>query len=121
MSDETEGPFGSGGGGLDLHGLMQKAREVQERMQAAQEAGEQIRVEGNAGGGMVTCEANGHGTIIRLTIEPTLFEAGDREMLEDLVVAAVNQAQRRAKEAMGAEIGKAAGGLPLPADLTKLF
>lgn len=120
MTDDELGG-GPGPGGLNLGALMQKAREMQERMAEAQEAASRVKVEGNAGGGMVVAEANGHGTILRISLEPTLVASGDKEMLEDLIVAAVNQAQRRAKEAMQAEMGKVTGGLPIPADISKLF
>ncbi len=116
---DQNNPFGPGG--MDLGGLMQKAREMQDRMQEAQEAAARVKVEGNAGGGMVVAEANGHGTILRIVLEPSLVAGGDKEMLEDLIVAAVNQAQRRAKEAMQSEMGKATGGLPLPIDLSKIL
>lgn len=111
------------GGGLpfNLQGLVQKAREIQAEMQKAQADAARIQVEGQAGGGMVVATANGRGAILRVTIESSLIAGGDKEMLEDLVAAAVNQALTRAREAMQTEMQKAAGGLPIPADLAKIF
>ncbi len=107
----TDPPF-------DLGRLMQTARDLQGKLAAANEAAEKIEVEGNAGGGMVVAKANGHGQLVRLTIEPSILE--DREMVEDLVVAAVNQALTRAAEARQQQLSSATGGLPL-GDLSKLF
>lgn len=113
----------SEGGGMpfNLQGLMQKAREMQEKLQAAQEHAERVVVEGQSGGGMVVARANGRGVILRVTIEPTLLSGGDKELLEDLVAAAVNQALTLAREAMQQEMSKATGGLPIPSDLSRLF
>ena len=118
MADET-GPEFPGLGGLDLKALMGKAREGQERMRAAGEAASRIVRDGDAGGGMVKVQANGHGQVIRIQIDPVAFEAGDRELLEDLINAAVNQALERAKEAAEAEIRKVTGGLLSAVDLTR--
>lgn len=109
----------TGLGGLDLNALLGKAREMQERMRAAGEAASRIVCDGDAGGGMVKVQANGHGTLVSIRIDPLAFTAADREMLEDLVLAAGNQAITRAKEAAEAEIKKVTGGLLLPVDLTK--
>lgn len=114
---DSEGPRP----GLDLQGLMQSVKGVQERMQAAQETAGRITVEGNSGGGMVVARANGRGEILRVTIDPALITAGDKDMLEDLVAAAVNQAIQLGREAAKAEMAKATGGLPLPVDLTNLL
>ncbi len=107
-------------GGFDLGALLQKARSMQANMQEAQEKAAAIRVEGKAGGGMVVAVANGRGQIMRLTIEQSLLDTGDKEMLEDLTAAAVNQAYKLAKEALKAEMSKATGGLPMPFDLDGL-
>ncbi|MFT5430212.1 MAG: DNA-binding YbaB/EbfC family protein [Myxococcota bacterium] len=121
MTDSEDGGGNPFAGGLDVGALMSKAREMQAKMAEAQEAAANVRVEGNAGGGMVVAHANGHGQLLRLEIEQALFDAGDKSMLEDLIVAAVNQAQERGKEVMAGEVSKAAGGLPLPFDVSKLF
>jgi len=119
----SEGDGSNEGGGmpLDLSGLLNKAREVKERMETAQETAAQIRVEGNAGGGMVVAEANGNGQILRISIEQSLFEGGDKEMIEDLTVAAANQAINKGKAAMQDELSKVTGGIPMPFDISKIF
>ena len=72
--------------------LMKNAHEIQGRMKEMQEALRRLKVEGTAGGGMVTIEMNGQQQVLACRIEQSLFDSGDREMVEDLVVAAVNQA-----------------------------
>lgn len=117
-SDDGGNPFG---GGFDLSAILSQARDIQSRMQEAQESAAKVRVSGNAGGGMVVAHADGRGHLIRLEIEPALFDSGDKAMIEDLVVAAVNQAVERGKEAMQAEMSKVTGGLPLPFDISKIL
>ena len=116
MSDEH-----SGDGQFDLGELMNKARDIQSNMQEAQQAAASVRVEGNAGGGMVVAEANGHGHILRITIEQSLFDTGDKAMIEDLTVAAINQAIQKGKDAMQQELSKATGGLSGLVDLSKIL
>lgn len=95
--------------------LMKNAQEIQGRMKEMQEALKRLKVEGTAGGGMVTVEMNGQQQVLDCRIEPALFESDDREMLEDLVVAAVNQALDKVKQATATEMGRLAGGLDMPA------
>jgi len=77
----------------------------------------QRSVIGSAGGGMVTATADGRGHIKGVKIDPAVLVEADAEMLEDLVVAAVSDAQRRAEEVYRAELQKVTGGLPLPFQL----
>ncbi len=119
MSENEDGGLGSMN--LDLGGLLDKARQVKEQMEQAQATAAQVRVEGNAGGGMVVAEANGAGQIMRLSIEQGLFETGDKAMIEDLTVAAVNQAVAKGKAAMQEEMAKVTGGVQMPFDISKLF
>ncbi len=107
-------------GNLDLGALFQKAKQMQERMQQAQEAAAGIRVEGKAGGGMVSAQANGLGQILRINIEQTLLDAGDKEMIEDLTAAAVNQAHKLAKEALRESMSEATGGMHMPFNIDEL-
>jgi DNA-binding YbaB/EbfC family protein len=97
-----------------LASLMKNAQEIQGRMKELQEALRRLKVEGTAGGGMVAIEMNGQQQVLACRIDPSLFAAGDREMLEDLVVAAVNQALDRVKQATAEQMGKLAGGLDMP-------
>jgi DNA-binding YbaB/EbfC family protein len=77
----------------------------------------QRTVTGSAGGGMVTATADGRGQIRGLRIDPAVLADGDVEMLEDLILAAVTEAQRRAEEFYREELRKVTGGLPLPFQL----
>ena len=108
---------------FDIGALLGKAREMQQNIEGAREKSAQIMVEGDAGGGMVRVIANGLGEVVRVTIEPTLIVAGEREMIEDLVAAAVNQALKRASEAAQQEMSRAgASGLNIPGlDLSSLL
>ena len=94
--------------------MMRQVREMQGRADELKEQLSRLRVEGSAGGGMVRVEANGHLKLVNVSIEESLLTAGDREMLEDLLVAATNQALEKAREALTEEMSKLAGGMSLP-------
>lgn len=96
---------------MNIQKLMKEAQKAQKKMAEAQERLENISVEGSAGGGMVTATASGSGTITKVTIDPSVIDPEDAELLEDLVMAAVNEAQRKAKEVQESEMGAAMGGL----------
>lgn len=102
----------------DFMKLLQQAQEMQGRLQKMQEELAQITVTGSAGGGMVTVEANGQGAVRRVKIDPSVVNPSDVEMLEDLVLVAVSEAQKKAQEKAQelskSEMGKLTGGLPLP-------
>jgi DNA-binding YbaB/EbfC family protein len=98
----------------DLMKILQQAQEMQGRFQKIQEELQRITVSGSAGGGMVTVEANGQGTIQRVKIDPSVINPADVEMLEDLVLVAVTEAQKKAQAQAQQEMGKLAGGLQLP-------
>jgi len=98
----------------DLMKILQQAQEMQGRFQKIQEELQRITVSGSAGGGMVTVEANGQGTVQRVKIDPSVVNPADVEMLEDLVVVAVTEAQKKAQAQAQQELGKLTGGLPLP-------
>jgi DNA-binding YbaB/EbfC family protein len=93
--------------------LMKNAQEIQGRMKDMQETLRRLKAEGTAGGGMVTVEINGVQQVLSCRIEQSLFDAGDREMVEDLVVAAANQAMDKIKQATADEMGKLTGGLDM--------
>jgi DNA-binding YbaB/EbfC family protein len=97
-----------------LASLMKNAQEIQGRMKDLQEVLRKLKVEGVAGGGMVVIDMNGQQQVLDCRIEPSLFSGGDREMLEDLVVAAVNQALDKVKQATADHLGNLAGGLDMP-------
>jgi DNA-binding YbaB/EbfC family protein len=98
----------------DFMKILQQAQEMQGKFSELQETLKQQTVTGTAGGGMVTVEANGQGTVRTIRIDPSVVSASDVEMLEDLVLVAVTEAQRKAAEAGQAEMGKLTGGLNLP-------
>lgn len=81
-----------------LTSLMQNAQEISGRLQSLTDELKSKRVKGSAGGGMVEAEANGLGEILRIRIDPVLVERQEREMIEDLLPAAINQAVSKAKE-----------------------
>ena len=97
----------------DLGALLEKAREAQEKLQALQRDLAVRRVEGSAGGGMVTAVATGALRVLEIKIEPQLFESGDRDMIQDLVAAAVNAALTNAQQMIQQEMQRASGGLPI--------
>lgn len=102
-------------GGLgNLAKLMGSMGQIQSRMEAMKESLSALRVDGTAGGGMVTVEATGSHRVTRVVIEQSLIEAGDREMLEELVAAAVNQAMEKARRAAADEMARMAGDLEIP-------
>ena len=98
----------------DMGKLMKQAQEMQSKMQEAQEKLDDIRVTGEAGAGMVQATATAKGEVVGLNIDASLFNADDKEVVEDLIVAAIKDAQTKGSEAAQAEMGKVTEGLPLP-------
>jgi nucleoid-associated protein EbfC len=91
--------------------MMKQAQQLQERMQKEMSA---LRVEGAAGGGMVTVVVNGHKHLQSLTIDPETVSKDDVEMLQDLIVAAVNDALRKVDDELKNKVGGIMSGLGLP-------
>jgi len=105
----------AGGGRMKGFGnLMKEAQKLQAQIEAMKDEVGKRTVEASAGGGMVTVVANGSQEILSIKIDPEAITPDDREMLEDLVLAATNEALRKAREMVTAEMGKLAGGLKLP-------
>lgn len=98
----------------NLGAMFKQAQEMQERMGEMKEKLGLLKVEGQAGGGMVKVEASGHQKILNINIEESLLESDDKEMLEDLMVAAVNQALDKAKEVAAEEMSKMTGDMNIP-------
>ncbi len=94
--------------------LMREAQRLQQQMAAVQEEVAQKKVQATAGGGMVTVEANGKQEIVSIKIDPEVINKDDAQMLEDLVMAACNEALRKARELVQQELGKLTGGLKIP-------
>lgn len=99
----------------DLKGLLETAQRIQAEVARVREDLARQTVTGETGGGMVRCVVNGKGELLSLTVDPAIV--GDRKMIEDLTVGAVNVALQRARELAQAELSRATGGLPLPPGL----
>ena len=101
----------------NIQNLMKQAQQMQAKMAQAQEELGHITVEGNSGGGMVTVVATCRGEIKSLKIDPSLIDPKDAEVLEDLVVAAINDARTKADARASEEMAKITSGLNLPGGL----
>jgi hypothetical protein len=93
---------------------MQQVKALQDKMLKMQEELAFIKVEGSAGGGMVVAVMNGRQELLSVKIDPQVVDPNDLEMLQDLTVAAVNDALRKSQELASGEMGKIAGGLNIP-------
>jgi nucleoid-associated protein EbfC len=96
---------------MNIQKMMKQAAQMQERIQRELAA---LEVEATAGGGMVTVRMNGHKQLLAVTVEREVLDPADPEMLQDLIVAAVNEANRKVEEAMQEKVGALAGGLGMP-------
>jgi DNA-binding YbaB/EbfC family protein len=99
---------------MNMNNLMKQAQKMQQRMLDIQEELATRTVEATVGGGMVTAIANGQQELVSLTISPEVVDPDDIEMLEDLIVAAVNEARHQAQELMTQEMSKLTGGVKIP-------
>ncbi len=97
-----------------LGNIMKQAQELQERLGQVQEQAAAQTVEASAGGGMVTAVVSGRLEIVSLRIDPEVLKSSDVEMLQDLVMAAINQGIRNAQAMMAEEMKKVTGGLKIP-------
>ncbi|HEY4960576.1 MAG TPA: YbaB/EbfC family nucleoid-associated protein [Terriglobales bacterium] len=98
-------------GGFNLQDMLAQAREQAEKLQ---EKMQQITVEASSGGGSVTVKMNGQKQVLGIVIEPEVVKSGDIEMLQDLVMAAVNAATQKVDDAMKSSLGGMFGGMGLP-------
>ena len=98
----------------DLNDILAMAQNVQNELSKAQENLDTIEVEGAAGGGLVKVRAAAKGRIVAVTIDESLLQPSEKQMLEDLVAAALNDARAKADAASSAEMAKMTSGLPLP-------
>lgn len=97
----------------DMNQLMRQAQQMQEQLAAAQEELASKTFEGTAGGGVVTATVSGAQELVSLEIDESVVDPDDVEMLQDLVVAAVNQAMKAASDAAGDQLGGLTGGMDL--------
>jgi DNA-binding YbaB/EbfC family protein len=105
----------------DMAKLMKQAQEMQSRMTDVQNRLDAVEVTGEAGAGLVRVTASAKGAVKAIAIDPSLFRPEEREVVEDLIVAAIGDAQARAVEAAQAEMAKVTDGLDLPAGLKLPF
>lgn len=94
--------------------LLKQAQEMQSRMAKIQEELAQKTVDGSSGGGMVQVTVNGQLALTAIKIDPTVINSEEKDMLEDLVLAAVNDGMRKAREMASAEMSKLTGGFKIP-------
>jgi DNA-binding YbaB/EbfC family protein len=94
--------------------MMKEAQRLQQQMVALQEEIGKKKVDATAGGGMVTVEANGKQELLSIKIDPEVINRDDAQMLEDLVLAACNEALRKSRELVQQELGKLTGGMKIP-------
>ena len=108
----AKGKFnGFGGGGMNMQAMMKQAQKMQENMLKAQEEIAQMETEASAGGGAVTVTVSGTSTVKRIAIKPEVVDPDDVEMLQDLVLAAVNEALKAAQEKSQSQMSSVTGGM----------
>src|SRR4051812_44429810 len=98
----------------NLGQMMKQVQEMQMRMAEMQEKLGELEIAGGSGGGMITATLNGKGALKAIKIDPSLVNPAETEVLEDLIVAAVNDAKTKVDEKLQTEMSKFTGGLPLP-------
>lgn len=101
----------------DFLGMMKQAAQLQSKMKALQEELDHVEVEGVSGGGLVSVRMTAKTEVKAVKIDPSLMKAEEREILEDLLVTAHNDARRKAEAAMQEKMASLTGGLPLPPGL----
>jgi DNA-binding YbaB/EbfC family protein len=101
----------------DFLGLMKQAKQLQDKMQEMQAGLAELEVEGRAGGGLVTVVLTGKGTMQRVAVDPSLMKPEEAQIVEDLVVAAHNDAKSKLDTALAEKMKEVTGGLPLPPGL----
>jgi DNA-binding YbaB/EbfC family protein len=109
--------FGGFGGGANMQQLMRQAQKMQQQMQEAQEQLDAAEYEASSGGGMVSVKVSGKRELTSITIDPQVVDPDDIEMLQDLIMTAVNEALRQMEEISQNEMNKFTGGLGLPEGL----
>ena len=97
-----------------LGGIMKQAQQMQRRMAQVQEELEKKQIEASSGGGMVTAVVSGKQQLLDLKIDPSVVDADDVEMLQDLIMAAINEAVKQSQQIASEEMGKVTGGMNIP-------
>ena len=98
----------------DLMGMMKQAKELQDRMQRLQEEVAALTIDGSAGGGLIKVTVNGKSELKNIKIDPSLLKPDETEILEDLIVAAINDARGKAEARLAERMRELTGGLSLP-------
>ena len=101
----------------NMQAMMKQAQQMQAKMQEAQEKLDELEVIGNSGGGLVEATSTGKGALKALKIDSSLIDPEDPDMLQDLIVAAVNDAQKKAEQVAADSMQSITGGLKLPGGL----
>lgn len=109
------------GGIGDMAKMMKAAKEMQEKMQQMQEDLERVTVIGESGAGLVKATCTAKGELTALEIDPSIFVPSEKEVVEDLILAAIKDAQRRAQDRLQSEMARMTEGLGLPADMKLPF
>lgn len=110
----ARGGFPGGFGGGNMNNLMKQAQKLQKEMEQAQKDLENKEFEASVGGGAVIVKANGKKEVISIKIKPEVVDSDDVEMLEDLVLSAVNEVLKKADEESASSMGKLTGGMNIP-------
>ena len=113
----AKGGFPGGLGGGNMNNLMKQAQMLQKKMEEAQKEAETEEFEASAGGGAVSVRVNGKKEVLEIKIKPEVVDEDDVEMLEDLVLSAVNEALRKAEEETSSKMSKLTGGMNMPGGL----
>lgn len=104
-----------------LNQMLQQAQQMQKKMEEIQESLENIEVEGNAGAGMVVATLNGKSEVKKIKISPEIVNPDDIEILEDLIIAAINDAKIKAEQLASTEMSKMTGGMKFPGGMSLPF
>ena len=110
----ARGGFPGGFGGGNINNLMKQAQKLQKEMAQAQQELEEKEFDASVGGGAVVVKVNGKKEVLAVSIKPEVVDEDDVEMLEDLVLSAVNEALRKADEDTANKMGKLTGGMNMP-------
>lgn len=98
----------------DMNEMMKQAQTIQDKMAEIQKKFTEHELEASSGGGLVTVKMNGKRDLVKVTIDPTLMKADEKEILEDLIVAATHEATKKIDEYIQEEMKKITGGMPMP-------
>lgn len=101
-------------GGANMNNMMKQVKKMQEQMEKAQQDIEEKEFESTSGGGVVSATVNGKKELVKIKIDPDVIDPEDSEMLEDLIVAAINDAMKKADQYTNETMGKLTGGLNIP-------